>query len=142
MGSGSDTQILAAIVDVSERQRAEAEVARARALLYGSVNSAETLAIIATDTDGLITLFSAGAEKCSATRQPRSSAYRLGHPPPAAGNSKRAQQLSAELGRSIDGFATFVTIPLLRGGESREWLYVLRKDGTGAAGKSDHNGDP
>ena len=130
MGSGGNTQVLAAIVDVTERQRAEAEVARARALLHGSVNGAETFAIIATDTDGLITLFSAGAEKMLGYQ----AAEVVGIQTPAILHQPqeivaRAQQLSAELGRPIDGFATLVALPLLHGSEAREWLYV-RKDGT------------
>jgi two-component system sensor histidine kinase/response regulator len=125
-----ETLILAAINDVSERKRAEAEVAKARLLLNSTINSAVRFSIIATDTRGIITLFSAGAEEMLGY----SAIEMVGHTSPVVIHladevNARAQQLSAELGRPVEGFAALAEVAQRDDHESREWHYV-RKDGS------------
>ncbi|MFO1384672.1 MAG: CHASE domain-containing protein [Chitinivorax sp.] len=121
-----ETLILAAILDVSERKRGEAEVAQARLLLNSTINSAVRFSIIATDTRGIITLFSAGAEEMLGY----SANEMVGHTSPAVIHLvDEVNQLSAELGRPVEGFAALVEVAQRDGHESREWHYV-RKDGS------------
>ncbi|MGC1524028.1 MAG: ATP-binding protein, partial [Steroidobacteraceae bacterium] len=51
------------ITDVTERRRATQAVADARALLQSVLDAATEAAIIATDVDGVITVFNSGAER-------------------------------------------------------------------------------
>ncbi len=127
---GDDTLVLASVVDVTLRKQAEAEVRRARQLLNGIINSASTFSIIATDPQGTITLFSAGAENMLGY----TASEMVGRQTPAIIHQAeeviaRGQALSQQLQRPISGFDAFVAIALIDGSESREWHYV-RKDGS------------
>ncbi|MCK7567512.1 sensor domain-containing diguanylate cyclase [Marinobacter xestospongiae] len=84
------------------RQRTEA-LEEANAYRNGLLASAQDVAVIATDTDGIITLFSAGAEKMLGFRaeemEGRTPMTRL-HP--ADDLEQWHQRLSQQLGRTID----------------------------------------
>ena len=128
--NNDETQILAAIVDVSERKKAEQEVLQARKLLTGTLNSADRFSMITTDANGQITLFSAGAEKMlgyTADELVGKQTSAILHLPQEV--ISRAEELTRELGTPVEGFAAIVEIPLRQGSESREWHYV-RKDGS------------
>ncbi|MDR3440582.1 sensor domain-containing diguanylate cyclase [Telmatospirillum sp.] len=91
--------------------------------------AASEVAIIATDTQGVITVFNRGAEKMLGYP----AAELVGRQTPAAFHlaeevAARAKEMSVALGRPVTGFRTFTTRPDLAGSEKREWTFV-RKDG-------------
>ncbi len=93
------------------------------------LSAASEVAIIATDTQGLITLFNRGAEKMLGYP----AADLVGRQTPAVFHlveevASRAKELSAALGRPVTGFRAFTIKPDLAGSEKREWTFV-RKDG-------------
>lgn len=115
--------------DITKRKRAEAELGRVADLLGNVLKAASEVSIIATDADGLITLFNAGAENLLQY----AAADVIGRQTPAQFHcplevAARAAELSAEYGEAITGFRVFVQKPELEGAEVREWTYV-RKSG-------------
>ncbi|SEP69389.1 PAS domain S-box-containing protein [Azotobacter beijerinckii] len=115
----------------------EAQVAQRTAelrqlnLLLGSVlQSASEVSIIATDLDGMIRIFNRGAERLLGYRADEM----VGQCTPMRIHesnevSARSAELSAELGKPVEGFRVFVCKPEVEGSENREWTYV-RKNGT------------
>ena len=88
---------------------------------------ATEVSIIATDTNGLITVFNRGAEKMLGYR----ANEMVGLQSPAIIHVAEEIQahgefLSQELGRDINGFDIFTTLPNMNGSERREWTYVHR----------------
>ncbi|WP_420466487.1 response regulator [Panacagrimonas sp.] len=143
---GTVTEIVALMTDVSEARAArerlqtlnadlEAEVARRTEALDRSLSVQRAVvdnagyAIIATDPDGLITLFNAAAERLLGYR----SGEMVGKQTPAvfhesAEVAARAEHLSRELGESVaPGFDVFV-IRARRHGDVDEqvWTYVCK----------------
>jgi PAS domain S-box-containing protein len=123
--------------DVSERKHAESalleanvKLAAATGLQQAILNSANA-SMIATDLDGVIRMFSAGAERmlgyASAELVDQSTPAPLHDPAEVVA---RAEALSIELGRPVaPGFDAFVA--KARGGipDEAEWTYI-RKDGS------------
>ena len=106
------------------------ESATARARLQGVLDSATELSIIATDPQGLITVFNTGAERMLGYRADEMVGRRspeIIHDPTECAD--RARQLTAERGRPIAGFDVFVDGARERTFDEHEWTYV-RKDGT------------
>jgi PAS domain S-box-containing protein len=106
----------------------DAETRATRVQLQAVLDAATEVAIISTDAQGVITVFNRGASKM------------LGYPPDQVMGREaavfhdelevreRARELSAQLGRHIDGFETFVAVARQTGYEVRDWTYV-RSDG-------------
>ncbi|WP_049723753.1 CHASE domain-containing protein [Gilvimarinus polysaccharolyticus] len=91
-------------------------------------SAASEVAIIATDTQGTITLFNSGAERLLGYK----ACELVGNATPAilhvpAEMDARSEELSAQLGEPISGFDVFITVPVREGSESREWHYVTSK---------------
>ena len=99
--------------------------------LFGNVlDAASEVSIVATDTNGLITLFNTGAERLLGYRADEM----VGHTTPSRFHlpeevAARGAELSAETGRPVTGFDVFTLHPEQKGAEAREWHYV-RKDGS------------
>ena len=115
--------------DITAIKTAELELRRVAGLLASVLRAATELAIIATDPQGTITIFNAGAERLLG----HAAQDMVGKTSPAALHlpqelQVRAATLSAEYGMPIEGFRVFVHKPELEGAETREWSYV-RKDG-------------
>jgi PAS domain S-box-containing protein len=97
---------------------------------FGSVvEAAGDFSIIATDKDGLIQVFSGGAERLLGYRAEEI----VGKQTPAgfhlpAEVERRGAELSAQLGYPVTGFRVFVELPSGGTAETREWSY-RRKDG-------------
>ena len=90
--------------------------------------AASEVAIIATDPDGIITVFNCGAENMLGY----SAQELLGRQNPTFFHlddevSLRARELTSELGRTVSGHRTFTIKAEIEGKEQREWTYV-RKD--------------
>lgn len=109
-------------------QRTE-ELTKLNSLIANVLRSASEVSIIATDVDGVIQLFNAGAETLLGYRADElvgRSSPAVFHVPEEI--SARSKELSEHYAEPIEGFRTFVHVSELEGAESREWTYV-RKDG-------------
>ncbi len=116
--------------DISMIKTALEELASTASLLQGVLRAATEVSIIATDEQGTITVFNSGAERLLGYRAEEV----VGRHTPALVHVKaevdaRAEELSREIGRPMNGFSALVRIPQLLGSEMREWTYV-RKDGS------------
>jgi len=114
----------------SQRKQSEEAVISLNQWLHSLLDAASEVSIIATDTQGMITLFNRGSERMLGY----SAAELVGKETPmlihvADEVEYRARQLTAELGYPVTGFKTFVVKPEIAGTEQREWTYV-RKNGT------------
>jgi len=124
-------QLLYCVVhDITERHEAEHAVLELNQRYQALLDAASEVSIVATDTEGLITVFNRGAERLLGY----GSADMVGRMTPVAFHDatelrERAQALSAQLGYQVSGFNAFVELPLIHGSEQREWTHV-RKDGT------------
>ncbi len=113
----------------NERKSAEIAIHEAERFLYGVLEAASEVSIIATDSAGIITAFNKGAENMLGY----SKEDMVGKQTPAMLHLKseldvRAAQLSAELKRPVEGFKVFVEKAEHQGSETRGWTYV-HKDG-------------
>jgi PAS domain S-box-containing protein len=106
------------------------ELNELNSLLNSVLDSASEISIIATDTQGLVTLFNQGAERLlgySAAEMVGLHTPALIHLPEEG--LQRGAELSQQYGQVIEGFRTFVHVSEVEGAEVREWTYV-RKDGS------------
>lgn len=127
---GSSTPILASIVDISGRKRAQHEAAKANALSEAIINSAP-FSIIATDSDGTIVAANPGAENMLWYRE----SELIGRASPMLIHDlseveARAEELKRELGEPVAAdFSVFISKASRGQIDGREWTYV-RKDGS------------
>lgn len=125
---GRPVRLVGTVQDISALKQREAEMLGARAFLQGVLDSATGVSIIATDLDGLITLFNPGAERLLGYRAEEmvgrcsSALFHLAHE-----LQVRAEQLGSELGRPLAGFEALVAKAREGEPETRSWTYV-RKD--------------
>jgi len=116
--------------DISEARRREDAVIEARAFLQTLLDSAIGVSIVATDPEGLITLFNSGAERLLGYRSEEVVGLRTPvcfHLPSEI--AARASELTRLAGRPVEGVEVFNHT--IRGGEAetRQWTY-LHKDGS------------
>jgi PAS domain S-box-containing protein len=127
--SSSDaTQYLLQVDDLSDEIRQQEELYRAQARLRAVIDAASEFSIIATDTQGIIKLFSRGAERMLGYQA--SELVDLQTPAPLHLEEEvvaRGMELSAQCGQTIAGFEVFVHGARSGASEAREWTYV-RKD--------------
>ncbi|WVM90285.1 PAS domain-containing protein [Halopseudomonas pachastrellae] len=98
--------------DVSAEVRASEEVREARTYLSAVINASTEVAIIATDPDGLITLFNSGAQRLlgySSEEVVGSATPMQFHLPSEV--AERSSQLSAQIGQSIEGLELLLHEP-------------------------------
>lgn len=93
--------------------------------LQSVMDAASGFSIIATDKEGLIQLFSAGAEHMLGYR----SEEMIGLQTPAILHKSsevidRGEVLSFRLGKTIQGFQVFVAMPERNGSEEYKWTYI------------------
>ena len=118
------------LTDVTALRRAREAELSAQAQLQGVVDAASEFSIIATDLEGVIRLFSPGAQRMLGYAAEEVLGLRtpaLLHLPQEV--ARRGAELSLQLGRQVQGFDVFVELPRQGQAESREWSYV-RKDGS------------
>ena len=118
------------LLDISEMRAAQQERERFASLLRGVLQAATDFSIIATEPDGLITVFNAGAERLLGYR----AEEMVGRQTPALIHlpeevMQRGVELSAAEGVEVQGFRVFLHVPERDGSEQREWTYV-RQDGS------------
>ncbi|MEO8259574.1 MAG: response regulator [Acidobacteriota bacterium] len=107
-----------------------AELANTKARLQGVFDSATEVSIIATDTNGTIRVFNAGAERMLQYQAHEMVGVRtvvLVHDPKEV--LERSIELSREKGRLVEGFDVFVEDAREHPFDEREWTYI-RKDGS------------
>lgn len=118
------------ISDVTQIKQAEAGQAHALRKLQGVLNAASDFSIIQTNVDGLIELFSPGAERMLGYRAADLVMQSTPYPLHLADEvNARGEALSLQYGRKISGFDVFVIEARDGGSVSRDWTYV-RKDGS------------
>ncbi|MBU1359579.1 MAG: CHASE domain-containing protein, partial [Gammaproteobacteria bacterium] len=116
--------------DITAMKTAEMERVRIGSLLTSVLRAATEISVIATDTQGAITLFNQGAERLlgyeagEVVGAATPVVYHL-----ASEVEERSRALSAEYGEPIEGFRVFVHKAAVEGSEESEWTYV-RKDGS------------
>ena len=118
------------VVAQLELRRHTAALARNAAYLQAVLAASTQVALIATDTEGVITFFNTGAERMLGY----SAAEMVGKLTPAVFHLEsevvaQSKSMSAEFGRPIQGFDVFVQRARQGGHEEREWTYVC-KDGS------------
>lgn len=122
--------LIGTLTDVTDLRHAEHERLSADRQRSAILDAATEVSIIATDGNGMITLFNRGAEKMLGYHSEEVvgiSTPALLHQPWEI--EERGHYLSAELGFPVEGFEVFVTLPKIYGAESHEWTYI-RKDGS------------
>ena len=127
---GKCLRVFGTLQDIDIRKRAQLEAHRVSDLMRAVLSTAKDFIIVATDVRGTITVYNTGAE----IHLGYTADELVGREQPAVFHdleqvSERAKELSKMLGRKVEGFETFTTIPEIDGYERREWTYV-RKDGT------------
>ncbi|MGX5817150.1 PAS domain S-box protein [Chitinophaga lutea] len=126
-------RLYGAFQDIDLRKKSELEIVNSRKLLNDVLQSASEVSIIATDPNGIITVFNTGAERMLGY----SAAEMIGKQTPLLIHDKeevkkRRDELSAETGLPLEAGDTFTYNPLKFGSEQREWTFV-KKDGTRCA---------
>jgi len=115
--------------NITPQKSALEEITETRARLQTVLDAATEIGIIATDPQGLITVFNFGAERMLGYRCEEvigQSTLTDFHLP--AEIDARGRQLSERFGQPLAGFDVLVEAARLGGYEEREWTY-LRKDG-------------
>ena len=116
--------------DITEMREQQDEAHRTSAQLQAILDSATGVSVIATNPDGLITLFNRGAQRLLGYQAEEV----VGLQTPALIHlgeevEQRGRELSQLLGREISGFEVFVHLARQGEPETRQWTYV-HKDGT------------
>jgi PAS domain S-box-containing protein len=116
--------------EVTARQEADASFRHVSMLLSNVLRAASEISVIATDVDGLITVFNAGAERMlgySASEMVGRSSPMILHDSEEL--AARAEELRRQNGAPTVGFRSMMQLSERDGAETREWIYV-RKDGS------------
>ena len=118
------------VYDITERKLAEQQLAAANAQRKAVLDAATGVSIIATDAEGIITVFNSGAERMlgysAADVIGRRSVTDLHRPEEL---EEHANRLQSEFGLRLSGFDILAHRADREGFEEREWTYV-KKDGT------------
>lgn len=113
--------------EITEAKKIEKQFFDSQQLMTDILYSASEVSIIATNTDGIITLFNRGAELLLGY----SKDEMLNKQTPIVFHdidevTQRSYELSEELGQKIEGFQTFVVKAKLHRSETREWTYITK----------------
>lgn len=128
--SGEIERFVSLRTDVTQRKQAEAELTRVADLLSNVLDAASEMSIIATDRQGVITLFNAGAESLLGYQASELiGMHRVSELHSLEEIDARAAMLSEQYGEPVQGFRTLVHQAELAGADVREWDYI-RKQGT------------
>jgi len=127
--AGRITHYVAVKQDITERRQAEEAIRSLSRRFQEVLSAASEVAIVATDRDGLITLFNTGAQRMLGYGEEEV----VGRHTPAlfhdaAEISERVSELAAAGHAPLTPFRAFVAVAEDEGHERREWTYV-GKDG-------------
>ncbi|MES2828430.1 MAG: PAS domain S-box protein [Bacteroidota bacterium] len=116
-------------IDITERHRLERDLEHTKQFLDDVLHAASEVSIIATDENGIITVFNTGAEKLLGYTADemigKRTPYDIHSPEEVIA---KGQELSIEYGREITGLPIFIKNAVRYGSELGEWTYI-RKDG-------------
>ncbi|WP_423709198.1 PAS domain S-box protein [Undibacterium sp. WLX3042] len=119
--------IVAICKDITDRLEAEARVEAARRDLQAVLDAASEISIIATNKEGLVTIFNRGAEKMLGYRSYESvGQLHATDFHDADEMEQRSRELSEKFGREITGIDIFSSIAIQSGMETRNWIYVTK----------------
>ena len=119
------------IHDITERRRAEQSVASANAQRKAVLDAATNVSIIATDPEGIITVFNSGAERMLGyTAQEVIGRFSLLDIHRDEELDAHAVHLSRTLQRELRGIDVLTVRAATEGLEEREWTYVRRNGQT------------
>ncbi|MGD8497894.1 MAG: PAS domain S-box protein, partial [Chromatiales bacterium] len=125
MDLGGQVKLTGLVRDVTRRKNSE-RVLRENTALQRAILDGANHSIIATDRDGTILVFNAGAQRMlgySASEMVGQRTPAIIHDPVEVAD--RARELSEELGRSVEpGFEVFAAKVLEGGSDEREWSYI------------------
>jgi PAS domain S-box-containing protein len=126
--NGVCKRIYGAFQDIDEKKKALLELNSAKKLLDDVLEAASGVAIIATDKEGLITVFNTGAEKLLGY----SASEMVGKQTPvilhvAEEVIARGKQLTEELGFPVEGFRVFTEKLKTQDVEQHEWTFVTKQ---------------
>ncbi|WP_170315605.1 EAL and GGDEF domain-containing protein [Nakamurella deserti] len=119
--SGRPVRLIGSVQDVTELTAAAREMNRSRDLFAGVLNAATEQSIIATDPDGIITVFNTGAERMLGY----TAADMIGTTPERLHDAAEIRARAAELGME-PGFDVFLVRAANGQAETREWTYITR----------------
>jgi PAS domain S-box-containing protein len=127
---GEITHFVGVKEDITQRKAAEEALRASEAKLVSVLESATHVSIIATDLEGLITVFNTGSEKMLGYQAEEI----IGKKTPEIIHLKseveaRGRELSKELRTKVSGFDVFVAKARKGDYDEREWTYI-RKDGS------------
>ena len=130
LGEQGESMFEGFVYDVTERKLAEQQVAAANVQRKAVLDAATGVSIIASDAEGVITVFNSGAERmlgyAASEVIGRHSVIDLHRPEELEDHANRLQ---AEFGYRLSGFDILAHRADREGSEEREWTYVKR-DGT------------
>jgi PAS domain S-box-containing protein len=129
--TGKITGIVGVSHDITERKQAEDALHIAHKSLTDLLNAAIHTSIISTDTEGIITVFSMGAEKMLGY----SAEELIGKKTPDIFHLEsevieRGNELSLEFGKRIEGFEIFTAKAKIQEHEERTWTYIHKNGAT------------
>jgi diguanylate cyclase (GGDEF)-like protein/PAS domain S-box-containing protein len=119
--AGLTIRLIGGIQDVTQVRAAARELNRSRDLFAGVLDAATEQSIIATDPQGLITVFNTGAERMLGY----SAAEMIGTSPERLHDAEEIRARAEELGLPAD-FGVFLARPATGEPETRQWTYITR----------------
>ncbi len=127
--NGVTVKLMGTFQDIDSEKIAELDAAAAKKLLMDVFHASSEVSVIATDTEGTITVFNSGAEKMlgyTAAEMIGKQSPALIHVPEELESHSR--EVSAEFGYPVTGFQTMVARAERYGSEKKSWTYLC-KDG-------------
>ena len=116
--------------NIEALKSAQAQASRLGTLFDSVLRAATSVSIIATETNGTITVFNAGAEKMLGYSADEMIGISTSAPLHLVSEmAERGRELSESYGSLIEGFRVLVHVPEIIGHETQQWTYV-RKDGS------------
>ncbi len=127
---GNAYRMLGTMTDISHRKTSEKELAKAHQQLQIVFDHSYQISIIATDANGKISVFNAGAERMLGyTAKEMIGKQTPMHIHLESEMISRSKELSKTYKNPIDGFDVLIACTQRGGHEERDWTYV-KKDGS------------
>lgn len=127
---GKCKRIYGTFQDIDDKKKNELEITASRKFLKDLLHASREVSIVATDTEGLITVFNSGAEKIlgyTAEEMVGKQTTDIFRSPEEV--AAKGKALSKELGYDVEGFRIIVEKTELNGSDESEWTGI-KKDGT------------
>jgi PAS domain S-box-containing protein len=120
-------RFIALSIDITKSKATNDKAIQLDLFLSNLLRAASELSIIATDVNGIITVFNEGAQRMLGYSEDEM----VGVSTPAPLHLKdeiiaRGKELSEEYGETIKGFSVFTYVSEKQGAETREWTYITK----------------